>query len=789
MPPAETAADRLSLGERRRILEAAPLFAGLPPMLLDQLVQHSSLRAHEQGAALYRQGSSPSRMFLIVEGGAFVTIGMQGLVPDGEEEADDPGSERAPLVVQVLGPGDLVADLELVSLLRGMPHRGRRLSEARVITARARVLGIPQAQMARAARAAPVLQERLAHLLVARVAAAQGLAAEALLLKNRGKVRLARLLLQMFDRFGRWGERGYEISGSLSHETLGQALGLTRRSVLDDVSALEDFGAVDHVAEGQSAKMILLSRGRLARIAAVDDGDDGDAEGQWLADVDAALRGGEVAHALDLAMEALRYHRSDRLRHRAVLAALRAGSPDLAESLLARFGFTAAHPDEDIAALEPRLLKERSFLAEEAADALELARRSAAGYRAIFERTGGFYPAVNAASMMRLAGEKAEAERLARRVPPAAGGHAGYWMLASAAEAHGLMGDAAAAAAAITAAVAAPDATPGAMATTIRQLRRLARAGAVEVSAALERLAQNPVLFLPGPAGAAADAAGAPSLVVLECGAVADIAAAEAIARRVPLVLVLQRPFEAILRAAPALDRPAWEARVRALSPLVSRVHGPAATPDAAARLGLGLAIHEAWQREAPLLVDEGRGAPMAVMPAGRLLDMAGVAWALPDLLPAGTEAVVTLDAQDRKQHGGLAAFAAGWESTGRLDLGHDVPLWRFANVSTAVGAALELGDHLRARALGFHVACDVAAAGGVSRLAAARPAGEPGGVFATEAFMAECALFPRPQVHVRAVGRVRSLSGLERLGMYRLSRYRHARLGLDAEGRLPCAT
>ena len=160
-----------------------------------------------------------------------------------------------------------------------------------------------------------------------------------------------------------------------------------------------------------------------------------------------AERRGEPLEAFDVAERALAEHPGDvALEHRAVLALARAGSTEEAARRFVAYGLTEID-DEDVAALRARIAKDIALAANGEAGR-ERARRSAELYAAIFARTGGHYPGVNAATMSLLAGDAVAARRLARKVLESAAGDS-YYEAASRAEALLLLGDEDGAAAAL----------------------------------------------------------------------------------------------------------------------------------------------------------------------------------------------------------------------------------------------------------------------------------------------------------------------------------------------------
>lgn len=96
----------------------------------------------------------------------------------------------------------------------------------------------------------------------------------------------------------------------------------------------------------------------------------------------------------------------------------------------------------DIQALWARLLKDRALSAREGRS--ELLRESAEAYEKVYRSFGGYYPAVNAASLWRLAGNQEKSTELAQaalHLLPAEGGRTNYWEAATAAECDLLLGD------------------------------------------------------------------------------------------------------------------------------------------------------------------------------------------------------------------------------------------------------------------------------------------------------------------------------------------------------------
>jgi class 3 adenylate cyclase len=185
-----------------------------------------------------------------------------------------------------------------------------------------------------------------------------------------------------------------------------------------------------------------------------------------------AERRGELLMAFDLADRALADDPDDLwLKHRAVLALARAGSTGEAARHFAEYGLGGID-DEDVAALEARIAKDQAIAAGGGF------ARPAALYEAIFQRTEGYYPGVNAATLCMLAGQEERAGELARaaRAVLRGSGDDSYYAAATEAEVALVLRDLDAAERALARARDLCQGDYSALATTRRQLRLLVAA-------------------------------------------------------------------------------------------------------------------------------------------------------------------------------------------------------------------------------------------------------------------------------------------------------------------------
>src|SRR4051812_43427819 len=224
-----------------------------------------------------------------------------------------------------------------------------------------------------------------------------------------------------------------------------------------------------------------------------------------------AERRGELLTAFDRAERGLEEHADDLwLKHRAVLALARAGSTGEAARRFADYGL-AGVDDEDVASLEARIAKDEALAGvdppgaaprrfadyglagvdDEDVASLEarIAKdealagggdfaRAATLYERVFRHTAGYYPAVNAATLCVLAGERERAHELAReaRGVLVRSGDDSYYGVATEAEIALVLGELDVAAEALTRTAAAYGGDFSALATTRRQLRVLIEA-------------------------------------------------------------------------------------------------------------------------------------------------------------------------------------------------------------------------------------------------------------------------------------------------------------------------
>ncbi len=344
----------------------------------------------------------------------------------------------------------------------------------------------------------------------------------------------------------------------------------------------------------------------------------------------AALKTGDFLTAIDLLRRApleADLGRQVSNDHALVLALARAGAADQAlkafEERLAPVALEALPlaVARDVAALRARCLKD---LAREPA-ALAAAARA---YEDVYNRFGGYYPLINAASLFLLAGERAMAEMLARKTLEDVCEAADYWAAATRAEALLVLGETQGLAAVMDSIACLP-VTPSDIATTRKQLLAVCAARGLPPSL-LDGLRVPTVLYYSGPAPDAAVLLekSRPGFAFGSLAGEGDIRIAEAVlAQGIELHVVLPYRAEDFIQSKVAPDGADWIVRFRdclARARTVSFVldNDVLAHPcvyDLCARQGMGLARRHADSLGAQV-IQLGETAPTLTADCGDLV-------------------------------------------------------------------------------------------------------------------------------------------------------------------------
>jgi hypothetical protein len=296
--------------------------------------------------------------------------------------------------------------------------------------------------------------------------------------------------------------------------------------------------------------------------------------------LDDALESGDMFALFERTRAAIEAHPDDPdARYLQALAMARLGDPDAALRIYKRNRVDEIGT-EDAIALKGRLLKDLAVRAS-GTEQVELFRRSSRAYRHANELSDGYFSGINAATTALLAGDDGEACELAGAIGrrPDVARPNDYFAAASGAEASLVCGDVEQATAQYAAARSRPDASPGMIASTARQVELIAERLPISTEqrqALLAAIRPSPVVHFCGHMFRSgweveAEVAQAVDAILDETGALiaygplacgADIVIAEAIlARDGELHIVLPFAEEDFLRTSVRVGGSDWEAR------------------------------------------------------------------------------------------------------------------------------------------------------------------------------------------------------------------------------------
>ncbi|MEM8694570.1 MAG: adenylate/guanylate cyclase domain-containing protein [Pseudomonadota bacterium] len=215
-----------------------------------------------------------------------------------------------------------------------------------------------------------------------------------------------------------------------------------------------------------------------------------------------ARTNGDFLAAYDIALTAKADgHTHPKLDYYAALALADMGEPRRAAELYERAGL-GDEQDSDIRALGGRLKKE---LAQRAPGDHQsrLFAESSRAYRDLYDETQAYFPGINAATMALLSGEEDDAKSLAREIlrHPEIAQPTGYFAVVTAAEAHIILDDGAAALAAMAGMPGLRDVQLGQRVSTLRQMQlilRIVPSRGAAISPLLDLLRPSPVLYFSG---------------------------------------------------------------------------------------------------------------------------------------------------------------------------------------------------------------------------------------------------------------------------------------------------
>lgn len=220
------------------ILRNAPLFAALDDDAAAALRASTVETRMAKGQELFHEGDPGDRMFIITEG----KIKLGHTAPDGRES-----------LLAILGPGELLGELSLFD-------PGPRTATATALTD-VTLIALGHASLRPWLTGRPEVAEELLRALAQRLRRTNEAMADLVFSDVPG--RLAKVLLELADKFGRQLGDGLHVSHDMTQEELAQLVGASRETVN---KALADFAARGWIRL-ESRSVVLTDINRLERRA------------------------------------------------------------------------------------------------------------------------------------------------------------------------------------------------------------------------------------------------------------------------------------------------------------------------------------------------------------------------------------------------------------------------------------------------------------------------------------------------------------------------------------------
>jgi CRP-like cAMP-binding protein len=526
-------------------LGATQLLRGLDVLVLNRIAQQpGAFQRVDAGASIFEMSEEADAIFFPAP--LPDSHGPSGLVQLTIHSSET--SHRG--VDKTIVAGEVFGELEFVGAGLSAESGIRRTSARTLIPCG--IFRVPYAMLNTAIVESPALRTRLIR--HAMLTLFDALDAEATRASPKDPDRqLAKWLLDLAETAGTKEGGRVTFRRRIKQTEIANALGVSRETTSIRLNEWERAGLIRTGAE----RIEIVDYPRLALYGSVKDGDIQEAIERALAEIDADLDRNDLVRARNVALDMLSvFPSSPELRYRAALSNMRAGASDAAIHALAAGGLAASgdalrervrlglinpsnpistlllgmeesdDPDwahsatvnvkakvltSDIAALQARAHKELAFDATDPAKRVHHAATSARLYLLTFEQFRGHYPAINAASMSQVAGDRAGATALARQVAEMDTARSGYWGMASKGEAHLLLGEQEAALAAFKVSRDSHECTDGKIAVTRRQVLRLRSHVEFDGEAVLEQLRTGKVAIFAGPLGIDSDLTALPA--------------------------------------------------------------------------------------------------------------------------------------------------------------------------------------------------------------------------------------------------------------------------------------
>jgi len=229
----------VSREEKRNLLARVPLFSGLSPAELDELIQVARNRSLGTKEELFHKGDEGSQVYLVVSGT------LKALTTS--EEGDD-------VVFSILGPGELIGEVAFLG-------NHERTATVTGLTA-CELMAIDRRDFLAFLKRHPEASITLLAVLAARLKRVSELVEDTLFLNL--PIRLAKKLIHCASAFGQEMPSGsLRVGLKLSQEEWGDLVGATRESINKQMRAWSEEGLIS-VERGY---VIIVDTERLEQLA------------------------------------------------------------------------------------------------------------------------------------------------------------------------------------------------------------------------------------------------------------------------------------------------------------------------------------------------------------------------------------------------------------------------------------------------------------------------------------------------------------------------------------------
>lgn len=218
------------------VLNSAPMFVALDTEAAAALSNSMDEVRLRKGTVLFREGDGGDRLYVITDG----KIKLGQTAPDGRES-----------LLAVLGPGEMFGELSLFD-------PGPRTATATALTDTT-LMGLGHQALRPWLTGRPEVAEALLCALAQRLRRTNDQMADLVFSDVPGRV--AKVLLELGDKFGEQLADGFHVTHDMTQEELAQLVGASRETVN---KALADFAARNWI-KLESRSVVLLDRERLER--------------------------------------------------------------------------------------------------------------------------------------------------------------------------------------------------------------------------------------------------------------------------------------------------------------------------------------------------------------------------------------------------------------------------------------------------------------------------------------------------------------------------------------------